>query len=148
MGPIRIAAALMFLAATTAQAQPAPVRAEGAWARATPPRAEAGAVYLTLVAPVADQLMAVSSPAAATAVVHEMAMDAGVMRMREVASLALPAGQSVALKPGGFHVMLMGLKAPLREGQSVPLRLTFASAPPLDVVAVVGPIGASGPAVH
>jgi len=68
-----------------------------------------------------------------------------VMRMRETPGIVLPGGQAVTLGPGGYHIMLMGLKAPLKEGQTVPLHLTFASGPAVDVAAkVLGP-GASGP---
>ena len=141
-----VPAACAFLAlAGPALAQPGPVKAERAWARATAPRAEVGAVYLTLTAPSADRLVSASTPAAAKAEVHEMSMENGVMRMRETPGLALPAGRPVVLGPGGYHIMLMGLKAPLKQGQTVPLHLTFAAAPPLDIEVPVGGTGASGP---
>ena len=118
----------------------------GAWSRATPGGAATGAVYLTLDSPAGDTRTAVSSPAAETATVHEMAMDGAIMRMRAVAGgLALPPGQAVTLRPGGYHIMLEGLKAPLKQGQTLPLHLTFAKSAPVDVVATVAGIGASGP---
>ncbi len=126
--------------------QPAPVEAQGAWARATPPHASTGAIYLTLTSPSGDKLTGASSPAAGRASVHEMRMDGNVMRMRPVeGGLDLPAGQPVTLAPGGYHVMLEGLKAPLKPGQAVPLHLSFQKAPPLDIEAQVQAIGAPGP---
>ena len=140
------ALALATLAAAPALAQPAPVTAQDVWARATPPGAPAGAVYLTLTSPADDKLTGASSSAAGQTGVHEMRMDGNVMRMREVeGGLALPAGQAVTLRPGGYHLMLERLKAPLKVGQTVPVRLTFERAPPLVVEAHVEPIGASGP---
>jgi copper(I)-binding protein len=56
---------------------------------------------------------------------HEMKMDGGVMKMKAIERLPLPAGQTVALKPGGYHVMLMGLAQPLNAGDSIPVTLTF-----------------------
>ena len=73
-------------------------------------------------------------------------MDGAVMRMRGLpGGLALPPGQAVTLKPGGFHIMLEGLNAPLKRGETIPLHLTFAKSAPVDVVATVAGIGASGP---
>lgn len=135
----------MLLAAAPAWAQAPTVTA--AWSRATPGGSQVGAVYLTLSSPGGDTLTGVSTQAAAKAEVHEMSMDGGVMRMRELpAGLALPPGQAVTLQPGGYHIMLMGLVQPLKQGQSVPLHLTFAKSAPVDVVAQVEGIGASGPA--
>ncbi|MBV8911828.1 MAG: copper chaperone PCu(A)C [Acetobacteraceae bacterium] len=130
---ISAAALAATLVIGVAFAQGGLVKVDGAWARATPPRAEVGAVYLTLTASTPDRLVGVSTPAAAKAEVHEMSMENGVMRMRETSSLALPAGQPVVLGPGGYHIMLTGLKGPLKPGQTIPLHLTFASAPPADV---------------
>lgn len=141
-------AAIAALVAGAACAQSNPVKVENAWARATPPRAEVGAVYLTLTASAPDRLVGASTPAAAKAEVHEMSMDGGVMRMRETAGIMLPAGQPITLSPGGFHIMLTGLKAPLKEGQTIPLHLTFASAPPVDVTAKVGGVGATAGAAR
>lgn len=125
---------------------PPGVAVSGAWVRATPPRATTAAAYLTLASPVADRLTGVSSPAARDASVHEMTMDGAVMRMRPLPDgLALPVGRPVTLAPDGTHLMLTGLAAPLRAGDTVLLRLTFAAAPPVEVRATVLPVGASGP---
>ena len=115
------------------------------WARATPGKAQIGAVYLTIRAPAGDRLVSVSSPVAARGELHESAMAGMVMKMRLLAGLTIPAGQKVALAPGGMHIMLVGLKAPLREGQSFPLTLTFAKAGPQTVTVMVGKVGAMGP---
>ena len=140
--------AAMAAAPVMASAQaPAPqVQASNAWSRATPGGASTGAVYLTLSSPAGDTLTGASSPVAKTASVHEMNMDGNVMRMRPVSGgLPLPAGRPVMLQPGGYHIMLEGLKAPLKQGQTVPLHLTFAKSAPVDVTATVAGIGANTP---
>ena len=141
-----LAAALALLLPAAALAQQGQVKVENAWARATPQGAEIAAVYMTLIAPKPDRLVSVSSPAAMKAEVHEMSMEGGVMRMRETPAVTLPADQPVVFRPGGYHVMLMGLARPLRQGQTVALHLTFANSAPADVTAQVEGIGASGPA--
>ena len=118
--------------------------ADHPWSRATPPGATTGAVYLTLTSKDGDQLIGASSPASSGAGVHDMTMDGNIMRMREViGGLALPPGQAVTLQPGGYHIMLNGLKAPLKRGETVQLHLTFAKSPPLDISAPIAGIGAS-----
>ena len=102
-----------------------------AWVRAAPAGATAGAAYLSITntgsAP--DRLIGGSSPVASAVELHEMNMDGGVMRMRPVTGgLAIPAGRTIALKPGGYHIMLIGLKAPLTAGTMVPLTLRFEKA--------------------
>lgn len=102
----------------------------GAWARATPPAARTGAVYLTVTndggAP--DRLVAGASSAAASVEFHAHMMDAGVARMRAIEAVEISPGEPAIFQPGGLHVMLIDLRAPLREGQSIPLTLTFARA--------------------
>ena len=115
------------------------------WARATPGTSHIGAVYLTIRSAAADRLVAASTPVAARAELHESAMAGMVMKMRPLAAVAIPAGQSVAFAPGGMHIMLVGLKAPLRAGQSFPLTLTFAKAGPQTVTVMIGKVGAMGP---
>ena len=147
--PLRMAL-LAGLLAAPALAQTAPVTVTGAWARATPPGAAAAAAYVTLASPAGDRLVSVSTPAAAEAQVHEMHMEGDVMRMRELpGGLALPPGQAVTLAPGGLHIMLLGLKAPLKQGDTLALHLVFQSAPPVDVSVPVAAIGASAaPSTH
>jgi periplasmic copper chaperone A len=119
------------------------------WARATPPSAPAGGGFLkiTNTGSTSDRLVSANSPAAELVQVHEMKMDGNVMRMREVEKgLEIPAGGSVTLAPGSFHLMMMGLKAPLKQGASVPLTLVFEKAGRIDVDLAVEAMGAAGPA--
>jgi copper(I)-binding protein len=144
--PIKfLALAAGLVLASAALAQPAGPEISNAWARATPPDAEAGAAYLTIQSPTPDRLVAVSTPAAKKAELHTMSMQGMVMKMRPLAGLDIPAGQPVTLKPGGEHIMLMGLEHPLREGQSFPLTLDFAKAGPRTVTVIVENAGATGP---
>ena len=105
------------------------------YARATPPGADVGGAFVTIdnKGSAADRLLGASSPVASRVELHTMAMDNGVMRMHEVPAIDLPPGGEVQLKPGGLHMMLVGLKAPLAAGSSVPLRLTFEHAGSIDV---------------
>jgi periplasmic copper chaperone A len=120
------------------------------FARATPPGAQIGGAYMTIdnTGAAADQLVRASSPAADAVQIHSMAMQGNVMRMREVSGLDLPAGGRVELKPGGYHLMLVGLRKPLAEGTRVPLTLTFAHAGSIDVEVAVEPMTAGGHATH
>ncbi len=128
-------------------ADPGPVTVQHAWARATTPGVSAGGVYATLTSPDGDRLVGVSSPASAKADLHSMQMDGSIMRMREIAGgLVLPPGKPVTLSPAGNHIMLDGLKAPLKQGSVVPVRLVFAKAPPVDIQAQVQSTGSAGPA--
>lgn len=140
-----ILAALVLTGPAVAQ-QAATVEAKDAWARATPSGASTGAAYVTLTSRAGDLLTGASSPAAGQVTVHEMRMDGAIMRMRTLADgLPLPEGQPVALRPGGFHLMLERLNGPLRQGQTVTVRLTFRDAPPIDLQVPVQAVGASGP---
>jgi len=117
-----------------------------AWARATPAEATTGAVYMTISnkANTPDRLTGGSSPIAEKVQIHEMKMVNNVMEMRELSGgLPVPAMGSVTLKPGGYHVMLIGLKEPLKVGQTVALTLTFEKAGKVAVSAPVQPIGAT-----
>jgi copper(I)-binding protein len=104
--------------------------------------AKAGAVYMTLTNQGArpDRLLQITTPSAASAEVHESAENDGVATMRPVEGLEIPAGGSVDLKPGGHHVMLVGLKAPLKKGDMITLQLKFEHAGLVDVVAHVGDV--------
>lgn len=141
-------AALAQTAAVPGAQQTGGVEINDAWARATPGGAENGAAYLTLVAPAGDRLTGVASPAAIKTQLHEMTNNHGVMQMREVPAIDLPPGQPVTLKPGGMHIMMMGLKHPLRPGESVKLTLRFEKSGTREVSAAVGRIGAMGPETH
>jgi periplasmic copper chaperone A len=114
--------------------------AEPAWVRLPPPNLSVTAAYMTLSNSGNDDLTVVhaESPHAATVELHEHLQDpAGVMRMRQVRSLSLPAGGSLAMEPGGLHLMLIGLHQPLTEGGSVPVTLHLADGRRLEVAAEV-----------
>ena len=119
---------LTLLAAIGSASAWAQVKVDNAWARATVQGQKATGAFMKLTAPQATQLVAVSTPVAGVAEIHEMKMDGGVMKMRAVPALDLPANQSVELKPGSYHLMLMDLKAPLAKDASVALTLTFKDA--------------------
>ena len=119
-----------------------------AWARATPGGAKVGGGYLIVEnkGATSDKLIGGSSPVAGKVEVHEMAMHNGVMTMRTMKDgLSIPAGQSVTLAPGGYHIMLMDLKSPLKRGDKVPVTLTFEKAGDIKVVFEVQSIGAMDP---
>jgi len=98
------------------------------WVRGTVAGQRATGAFMKLT-PAADQkLVAAASPVAKIVEIHEMAMDGGVMKMRAIPKLALPAGKATELKPGGYHVMLMALERTLAEGETVPITLTFEDA--------------------
>ncbi len=144
-----VAVSLLFgFYCAAAVAQTGGVEVKDAWARATPGGAKNGAAYLTLVSPTGDKLTGATSPVAKMTQLHEMANDGGVMKMREVSAIDLPAGEAVTLKPGGLHIMMMGLKHPLKPGQSVPLTLTFEKSGTREVAAAVAKVGAMGPEAH
>jgi copper(I)-binding protein len=127
--PLLLATVTALLTTGVAWAQTAPVEIRQPWARATVPGQSATGVFARVTAREAARLTGGSSPLAAVVEIHEMKMDGNVMRMRALESgLALPAGRAVDLKPGGYHVMLMGLKQALPEGSTVPLTLTFTDA--------------------
>ncbi|WP_374682264.1 copper chaperone PCu(A)C [Accumulibacter sp.] len=117
-----LAMALLFSLATTA-ALAADVEVRDAWVRGTVTGQQATGAFLEITSKSGAALVGATSPAAAISEIHEMKMDGGVMKMRPVARLELPAGQTVQLAPGGYHVMLMKLKQPLKKGDSVPLTL-------------------------
>jgi len=136
---------LLLLLAGAAAAQTGAVEIRDAWARATPNKAEIGAAYLTLQSPIPDRLTGVSTPVAELAQLHSTTMEGGVMKMRRLEGLDLPAGQSIRLEPGATHIMLLGLTDTLRPGQSFPLTLTFEKAGKREVTVSVEKVGAMGP---
>jgi len=135
--------------ATAQQVKSGDLVLDNAWSRATPGGAKVGGGYLTVdnKGSTTDKLLGGSSPAAAKVEVHEMAMNNGVMTMRPLKDgLPIPAGKSVALAPGGYHLMLMELKAPLKKGDKIPVTLKFEKAGDVNVTLDVRDIGASSPA--
>ncbi len=118
-----------------------------AWARATPRGAQVAGGYLTIenTGTTPDKLLSGSSDVAGHIEVHEMAKKGDVMTMRPVSGgLSIAPGHSVALVPGGYHLMIMGLKAPLKEGQAVPITLQFEKAGKIVVTFDVRGLGATG----
>jgi copper(I)-binding protein len=118
----------LLVAGTVLAVQAQTVDVKDAWARTTVQGQKASGAFMKLTAKEGTRLVGVSSPVAGVTEVHEMKMDGDVMRMRALAGLDLPAGQTVELKPGGYHVMLMDLKTALRKDSSIPLTLVFKNA--------------------
>lgn len=115
------------------------------WTRATPPSARTGGGFMTITnkGTVADRLVAARSDVSSKVEIHEVQMDGSVMRMRELAKgLDIPAGATVMLKPGGYHIMFMELKAPIAKDAKVPLTLVFEKAGSLDVQLNAAAMGA------
>ena len=139
-------AVLMSALFSQAQAQ---VTVKDAWVRATVAQQKATGAFMQLQSAQDAKLISAQSPVAGVVEVHEMAMDGGVMKMRAVPSLALPAGKAVDLKPGGYHVMLMDLKAPLAKGTAVPLTLVFKNAQGVESqLQLEVPVSAQAPGAH
>jgi copper(I)-binding protein len=116
------------------------------WARATPPTAPTAGGFLSVTntGKESDRLISVSSPAAGTVQIHEMKMEGNVMRMREhEGGLEIAPGATVTLAPGNLHLMMMGLNAPFKQGEKVPVTLVFEKAGKIDVELMVVPLGAS-----
>lgn len=139
-------ATLATLALGTAGAQS--IEVKDAWARATVAGQKATGAFMKLTAKNDTHLVGVSSAVAGVSEVHEMKMDAGVMKMRAVeGGLSLPAGKTVELKPGGYHVMLMDLKSPLAKDTTVVITLIFKDAKGVESKLDVNlPVSAMAPA--
>ena len=144
--PKRLMASLAALAvagmATLALAHEykvAEIEIDHPWARPTAPTATVGAAYLSLKndGKTDDRLVAASSPAAEKVELHSMTMMSGVMTMRQVPAIEVQAGRTVTLEPGGLHLMLIGLKEPLKEGARVPATLSFERAGSVSVELIV-----------
>lgn len=118
------------------------------WARATPKGASTGAAYMTITnsGSKAARLSCAESPAAAKCQIHEMAMSNGVMKMRPVeGGVEIEPGQTMTLKPGGYHIMLEGLKAPLKAGDKLEATLTSSDGGSVKVEFPIAAIGAPAP---
>jgi periplasmic copper chaperone A len=118
------------------------------WARATPKGASAGAGYMTVTnkGTTSDRVSCVSDDASAECQIHSMTMEDGVMKMRPVeGGLEIKPGETVTLKPGGFHMMFVDLKHPLEQGQSIKATLKFDNAGTVDVEYPIAAIGAPAP---
>lgn len=141
--------AALSLLLSTAHAE---VRVDNPWVRATVPGQSASGAFMRLTSTAPGKLVAASAKIADTVEVHEMSMADNVMRMREVPAIELPAGKTVELAPGGYHIMLFKLHNQLKDGDMVPLTLVFEDAQgkrtSMDVQAPVRPLTTSVPAGH
>ncbi len=146
MKPFRlITAGLLATAALTAAAQ---TTVKDPWVRGTVAQQKATGAFFSITAAQGGKLVSAASPVAGVVEIHEMAMDGNTMKMRALANgLDLPAGKAVELKPGGYHVMLMDLKAPLKAGESVELTLVVEGKDgKKETLAVKAPVKALGAA--
>lgn len=125
-------------------AQTTPIAVDHPWARAS--AGKTGAIYMSIknAGPADDRLVAVASPVADHAQLHIEINDNGVMKMRPLPAIEVKAKGEATLKPGGMHVMLIGLTHPLKEGESFPLTLTFEKAGKIDVTVAVEKAGSMG----
>jgi copper(I)-binding protein len=133
--------AVLAAASSLAQAQ---VTVKDAWVRGTVPAQTTTGAFMTITSTGEAKLLGVVSPLAKAAEIHESMMHGSTAHMHEVESIALPAGRPVTLKPGGHHVMLMGLAKALKPGDTVPLTLTIeenGKRSTLEVKAAVRPLG-------
>jgi len=140
-----VVVAALLSGAVPAFSQSPGIQVGNPFAWATPTGAKTGAVYMTLdnKSDAADRLTGATSEVADKLQIHEMKVENGVMQMREVPDgLPIPAGGSVVLKPGSYHVMLIGLKKPLTAGENFPLTLTFEKAGNISVTVPVQAMGA------
>lgn len=125
----QLAVAALVAATLSPSAFAQSVEVKDAWVRAAVPGQMATGAFMKLTAREGARLVSASSPVAGVTEVHEMKMEGNIMKMRALeAGLELPAGKTVELKPGGFHVMLMDLKGPLSKDGTVPLTLVFKDA--------------------
>lgn len=136
--------ALFTASAGAQQSADGALEVQHAWARAS--AGKTGAAYFSLAnkGAATDRLIALKTPVAQKAELHEDKMENGIMKMRPVGPLAIEAGQSLTLKPGADHVMLIGLKHPLKEGENFPLTLSFEKAGDVQVTVHVERAGAMG----
>jgi copper(I)-binding protein len=121
------------------------VRVDAPWARATILASRPGAAYLTLTSAGGDRLVAIGTPVADQVMLHATDQVEGISRMSHLETLELPPGQAVTLAPGGMHLMLMGLREKLVEGESFPLKLRFEAAGEMSVEVPILGVAASGP---
>ena len=147
-GLLFLAAALLLALSlsnqTHAQTSTNTITVEQAWARASPGGARTGAAYMTLMnsGASADRLLSATTPVADQVQFHKQTEDNGVSRMREVRNVELPPGGKIIFKPGDMHMMIIGLKQPLKEGQTFPLTLQFEKAGHIDVSVAIEKVGA------
>ena len=143
------AAALLAAPASAQDGKAGDLVVTQAWSRATPGGAKIAGGYLTIEnkGAAADRLIGAAADVAGKVEVHEMAMNNGVMTMRALdKGLAIEPGKTVKFAPGGYHLMLMDLKSPLKQGDKLPVTLEFEKAGKVKVAFDVQGVGAKGPA--
>lgn len=144
-----LAALGLSCAAHAQKAKVGSIEIEHAYTRATVPGQKVGGGFMKIENKgSADTLVSASSPIAGEVQLHEMTMDGNVMKMRQVKDIAVPAGGAIELKPGGMHIMFMNIKAPLKAGESVPVKLKFAKAGEVEVRMPIDAMGASHGGQH
>jgi copper(I)-binding protein len=134
----------VFICGQLAFAAQAEVTVKDAWVRGTVPAQTATGAFMTLTSTADAKLVSAASPVAKTVEIHESMMHGSTAHMHEVEAVELPAGKAVSLKPGGHHVMLMGVSTQLKAGDTVPITLTIeekGKRSTLEVKATVRPIG-------
>ena len=145
--PYRLIAAALTASALLSPAlvRAAEIEVVAPWARASAGMAGAGAAFMDIKnGGAADRLVAASAGVSKSVELHTHIKEGEVMKMRQVEAIDVPAGGMVHLKPGGLHVMFIGLKAPLKEGETFPLTLTFEQAGDMTVDVDVKAPGAMG----
>lgn len=133
---LTVHAANMSAAETAARTTQSPAVTE-AWARATVPGQPVAAAYMKISSPFHVTLIGVETDVAKQVQVHDMQMNDGVMQMRRHDQLDIPAGATIELAPGGMHLMLLGLKKPLKAGDAITVKMTFVDAEKAKVTSVV-----------
>jgi len=121
----RVASLMCIAWCLSAVASAQTVAVKDAWVRGTVPAQKVTGAFMEISGKSAVRLLRVDSPIAASVEIHNMTMQNGVMKMFQVDGIDVPAGKTVKLAPGGYHVMLMGLKQQMKPGERVPLKLTF-----------------------
>lgn len=140
MKPVtRLSAVLLALGLSAAASADQSIGVDGAWTRATPPGAANSATYVTLSNSGSEdrEVVAARTDAAKKVELHTVLEEDGLMKMRQVTGIQVPAGGTVALKPGGYHIMMLGIHEQLREGESVDIEIEFANGETLSFSAPV-----------
>ncbi len=114
----------IFALAKTSTVEPS-LKITDAWAKTTVPGGSVSAAYMQIKSAKPLKLVKAESPLTPNVEIHNMSMNAGVMEMRAVDTIDIPADKAVSLKPGGFHIMLIKVNKPINKGDTVPLKLTF-----------------------
>jgi periplasmic copper chaperone A len=145
---LALAGAIVFAAGTASAETAGMITVENVWSRTVPDGSEVAVGYLTIRndGDEPDRLVSASAPFAGETEMHQTTMTDGVMQMRPVSEgVPVPAKSTVTLEPGSYHLMFMRLTGPIKEGDTLPLKLTFERAGSVDVTVQVLGIGAQGP---